>query len=51
MRTNTGLWWLLAAFFALMAVVYTTWSIIAHPDLASYTASSGSAPSRCCSRR
>ncbi len=33
MRTNTGLWWLLAAFFALMAVTYTIWSIIAHPDL------------------
>jgi hypothetical protein len=35
-RTNTGLWWLLAAFFLLMAVVYTTWSIIAHPDLPWY---------------
>ena len=33
MRTNTGLWWLLAAFFGLMAVVYTVWSVIAHPDL------------------
>ena len=33
MRTNTGLWWLIAAFFGLMAVVYTTWSVIAHPDL------------------
>src|SRR6478735_1343663 len=33
MRTNTGLWWLLAAFFALVGVVYTGWSIIAHPDL------------------
>jgi hypothetical protein len=33
MRTNTGLWWIIAAFFALTAVVYTTWSVIAHPDL------------------
>ena len=33
MRTNTGLWWLIAAFFGLMAVVYTTWNVIAHPDL------------------
>ncbi len=33
MRTNTGLWWLLAAFFGLMAVVYTIWSVLAHPDL------------------
>ena len=32
MRTNTGLWWLLTAFFALMALVYTVWSVIAHPD-------------------
>ena len=33
MRTNTGLWWLLSAFFLLMAVVYTIWNIIAHPTL------------------
>jgi len=36
-RTNTGLWWLLTAFFLLMAVTYTTWSIIAHPDLPWYS--------------
>ncbi|MBA8816281.1 hypothetical protein FHX48_001354 [Microbacterium halimionae] len=34
MRTNTNLWWILAGFFFLMAVVYTVWSVIAHPDLA-----------------
>jgi hypothetical protein len=28
MRTNVGLWWLLAAFSLLMAVVYTVWAII-----------------------
>ena len=33
MRTNTGLWWLLSGFFLLMAVVYTTWNILAHPQL------------------
>ena len=33
MRTHVGLWWLLCAFFFLMAVVYTTWSILAHPQL------------------
>ena len=33
MRTNTGLWWLLSAFFVLMAVVYTIWNILAHPQL------------------
>ena len=33
MRTNTGLWWLLSAFFLLMAVVYTAWNILAHPQL------------------
>ncbi|WP_116193669.1 cytochrome c oxidase subunit 4 [Microbacterium trichothecenolyticum] len=36
MRTNTGLWWLLAAFFLLVAIIYTGWSIIAHPDLPWY---------------
>jgi hypothetical protein len=35
-RTNTGLWWLLAAFFLLVAIIYTGWSIIAHPDLPWY---------------
>lgn len=33
MRTQVGLWWLLCLFFLLMAVVYTTWSILAHPQL------------------
>ncbi|MCR2763455.1 cytochrome c oxidase subunit 4 [Microbacterium sp. zg.B48] len=28
MRTNTGLWWLLSAFFMLVAVTYTLWSIL-----------------------
>ncbi|MFG6401089.1 MULTISPECIES: cytochrome c oxidase subunit 4 [unclassified Microbacterium] len=28
MRTNVGLWWLLAAFFFLLALVYTGWSLI-----------------------
>lgn len=32
MRTNTGLWWLLSAFFLLMAVVYTAWNLISHWD-------------------
>jgi len=32
-RTNTGLWWLLSGFFLLMAVVYTTWNILAYPQL------------------
>ena len=36
MRTNTGLWWLLSAFFLLVAVIYTLWSIIAHPDVPWY---------------
>ncbi|WP_127475424.1 cytochrome c oxidase subunit 4 [Microbacterium sulfonylureivorans] len=38
MRTNTGLWWLLAAFFLLMAVTYTTWSIIFYSDEVWYDA-------------
>ncbi|KQY98785.1 cytochrome c oxidase subunit IV [Microbacterium sp. Root53] len=38
MRSNIGLWWLLAGFFGLMAVVYTAWSIIAQPDLPWYQA-------------
>jgi hypothetical protein len=27
------LWWLLSGFFLLMAVVYTTWNILAYPQL------------------
>jgi hypothetical protein len=37
-RTNTGLWWLLAAFFLFVAAVYTVWNIIAHPQLPWYNA-------------
>ena len=37
MRTNAGLWWLLSAFFLLMAVVYTIWAIITDPAAAYYT--------------
>ncbi|KQP71082.1 MULTISPECIES: cytochrome c oxidase subunit 4 [Microbacterium] len=36
MRTNTGLWWLLTIFFLVVAVVYTAWNIIAHPDVPWY---------------
>lgn len=36
MRTNVGLWWLLTVFFFLVAVTYTVWSIIAHPEVAWY---------------
>lgn len=32
MRTNTGLWWVLTAFFFLMFVTYSVWNVIAHPD-------------------
>ena len=28
MRTNVGLWWMLSAFFFLMAVTYTVWSLL-----------------------
>jgi uncharacterized integral membrane protein len=35
-RTNTGLWWLLTIFFLVVAVVYTAWNIIAHPDVPWY---------------
>ena len=28
MRTNVGLWWMLSAFFLLLAVVYTGWSLL-----------------------
>lgn len=38
MRSNIGIWWLLSGFFALMAVVYTVWSILAHPNLPWYNA-------------
>ena len=31
MRTNVGLWWMLCAFFFLMAVTYTVWSVIYYP--------------------
>ncbi|GAA1671888.1 cytochrome c oxidase subunit 4 [Microbacterium lacus] len=37
MKTNTGLWWLLSAFFLLMAIVYTIWAIITSPDQSWYT--------------
>ncbi len=30
MRTNVGLWWLLTAFFLVVAILYTGWNIIAH---------------------
>ncbi|MCR2811457.1 cytochrome c oxidase subunit 4 [Microbacterium sp. zg.Y1090] len=33
MKTNVNLWWLLAVFFLIVAVVYTGWNIIAHPSL------------------
>lgn len=33
MKTNINLWWLLAGFFLLVAVVYTGWSIIANPGV------------------
>ncbi|GAA1736409.1 cytochrome c oxidase subunit 4 [Microbacterium paludicola] len=29
MRSNIGIWWLLAGFFALMAVTYTVWNLLA----------------------
>lgn len=28
MRTNTGLWWLLSAFFLLVALLYTGWNLL-----------------------
>lgn len=31
MRDNVILWWVLTAFFGLVAVVYTGWNILAHP--------------------
>lgn len=33
MKTNVNLWWVLAAFFLLMTVVYTGWNIIEHSSL------------------
>ena len=33
MRSHIGIWWLLSGFFALMAVVYSVWNIVARPDL------------------
>ncbi|GAB3604383.1 cytochrome c oxidase subunit 4 [Microbacterium aureliae] len=30
MRTNTGLWWLLAGFFGLVFAIYTVWNLISH---------------------
>ena len=38
MRTNTGLWWLLGAFFLLVTVTYTVWNIVAHPNIPWYSA-------------
>lgn len=38
MRSHIGIWWLLAGFFAVMAVVYTAWSIIANPSVPWYIA-------------
>lgn len=37
MRTNTGLWWLLSAFFALTAIVYTVWAVVTSPDQSWHT--------------
>lgn len=33
MKTNVRLWWILAIFFGLVAVVYTIWSSLAHPNV------------------
>ncbi|MGM7671898.1 cytochrome c oxidase subunit 4 [Microbacterium sp. A93] len=33
MRSNIVLWWIIAGFFFVVAVVYTVWNILAHPDL------------------
>ncbi|WP_203579250.1 cytochrome c oxidase subunit 4 [Microbacterium hibisci] len=38
MRTNTGLWWLLAVFFLVVAILYTGWNIVAHPSVPWYNA-------------
>ena len=34
MKTNVHLWWILAAFFLVVGVIYTIWSNLAHPNLA-----------------
>nr|WP_274635777.1 cytochrome c oxidase subunit 4 [Microbacterium bovistercoris] len=33
MRTNAGLWWVICGFFLVVCGVYTTWSVLPHPDL------------------
>ncbi|WP_308491168.1 cytochrome c oxidase subunit 4 [Microbacterium terrisoli] len=33
MRANAGIWWVICAFFVVMSIVYTIWSILPHPDL------------------
>ncbi|WP_417562794.1 cytochrome c oxidase subunit 4 [Microbacterium sp.] len=33
MRANAVIWWVICAFFVLMSVVYTVWSVLPHPDL------------------
>ena len=33
MKTNVRLWWILAAFFLVVAVVYTIWSSLANPNV------------------
>ena len=33
MRSHIGIWWLLAAFFGVMAVTYTWWNLIAHGEV------------------
>ncbi len=38
MRSNINLWWLLLGFFLVIDVVYTGWSILAHPTLEWYNA-------------
>jgi len=37
-KTNVNLWWILAAFFMVVAVVYTWWNIIEHSSLPWYHA-------------
>lgn len=36
MKTSTNIWWILVGFFLFMAVIYTGWNILAHPDLPWY---------------
>ena len=33
MKTQVNLWWILAAFFLVVAIIYTAWSLLAHPGL------------------